>query len=86
MSQHDNEQIDAEVNGLYKPYKAKNGRTQFKPSLEYLKELDEGNEGFCLNCAGTQSAEPDAAKYVCESCDQPKVYGTAELALMGLVY
>lgn len=31
-------------------------------------------------------AEPDARKYVCESCGKPKVYGAAELAMMGLTF
>lgn len=69
-----------------KPYTAKSGKTQFKPSIEELRECDENGEGFCLACGGTQGAEPDATKYVCEGCGEAKVYGAAELALMNLYY
>jgi hypothetical protein len=69
-----------------KPYKAKNGAVQFKPSLEYAQELDEDGMGFCLACGETQPTEPDARKYVCECCGEAKVYGAAELCLMGLTY
>lgn len=67
-------------------YRAKNGALQWMPSLEEVQELDDDGMGFCLACGDTQPAEPDARKYVCESCDAPKVYGAAELVLMGLVY
>ena len=72
-----------------KTYKAKNGNTQYMPSLESLEEIISGynTEGFCLACGGTQGGvEPDARKYICESCKAPKVYGAEELVLMGLCY
>lgn len=69
-------------------YKAKGGATQFKPQLGVdISEADfDDNVGWCLACGETQyGCEPDARKYKCEGCEQPKVYGLAELALMGLV-
>lgn len=68
-------------------YKAKCGAMQFMPSLREVQEASENFDGFCLACGNVQSGvEPDARKYVCESCGKPKVYGAEELALMGLVY
>lgn len=70
-----------------KAYTTKNGAQQFKPSLEEVNEMDENCEGFCLACGNIQQGvEPDATKYECEDCGAHKVYGAAELALMGLVY
>lgn len=70
-----------------KQYKAKNGNTQYKPSLTWLLGATEDNEGFCLACGSEgQSAEPDARKYKCESCGENKVYGAEELMLMNLYY
>ncbi len=44
---------------------------------------DDDNSGFCLAC-GEQAfgVEPDARKYVCESCGASKVYGAEELLMM----
>jgi predicted RNA-binding Zn-ribbon protein involved in translation (DUF1610 family) len=69
-----------------KEYKARSGRTLFKPSIEEAVQMDADGEGFCLACGNTQSAEPDATKYECEACGERMVYGAAGLALMGLVY
>lgn len=69
-----------------KAYTAKNGNRQFMPSFEEAMELDDNGLGFCLACGEHQEAEPDARKYVCDSCGAAKVYGAAELALMGLVH
>ena len=42
------------------------------------------NRGFCLACgAEAYGVEPDARRYVCESCGKPKVYGAEELLMMG---
>lgn len=39
--------------------------------------------GFCTACGEeAYGVEPDARKYVCESCGQPRVYGAEELLLM----
>lgn len=41
------------------------------------------NPGFCTACgAEAQDVEPDARRYVCETCGAPAVYGAEELALM----
>ena len=72
-----------------KEYTAKNGSTQFKQSFKVLERSvqDEDSTGFCLACGESQSGvEPDARKYVCESCGAAKVYGAEELVLMGLCY
>ena len=38
------------------------------------------NPGFCLACGKeAMGCEPDAEKYTCEYCDEPQVYGAAEL-------
>lgn len=41
------------------------------------------NPGICINCGSDQDGcEPDARKYVCESCDSKSVYGAQELLFM----
>ncbi len=68
-------------------YRAKNGNTQYRPSIELAMLMDEENEGFCLCCGEVhEGIEPDARRYTCEACGQDKVYGAAELVLMGLVF
>lgn len=67
-------------------YKTRSGKTQLKPSIEEIQEMDECGEGFCLACGNTQDAEPDARKYKCDACGAEKVYGAAELCLMGLYH
>lgn len=42
-----------------------------------------GNPGFCLACGEMQDGcEPDARDYTCESCDEPCVFGAAEILMM----
>ncbi len=56
------------------------------PTLKQLEEaLPVGTIGFCLVC-GTEAdgVEPDARHYDCLECEQPQVYGAAEILLMGL--
>lgn len=54
--------------------------------LEDVEEAMEEYIGFCLNCGcEKESCEPDAREYVCDFCEEPKVYGAAELVVMGLV-
>jgi Zn finger protein HypA/HybF involved in hydrogenase expression len=66
-------------------YKARNGNTQYKPSLAWIESAD--NEGFCLACGNTQTGiEPDAKKCKCDSCGAMKVYGNESLALMNLFH
>jgi len=44
---------------------------------------EDDNRGFCLACgAEAYNVEPDARKYVCETCGEAKVYGAEELLLM----
>lgn len=70
-----------------KPYTTKIGTQQFKPSIEELQEMDADNQGFCLACGEVEdNVEPDATRYVCSCCNQPKVYGAGELLLMRLYY
>jgi hypothetical protein len=39
--------------------------------------------GFCVGCGEeAYGVEPDACKFVCESCGQPAVYGVEELLFM----
>ncbi len=72
---------------MAKQYKAKSGKTQWMPSIEEAQEMDNNQQGFCLACGYVQDGcEPDAARYACEACGEHKVYGAAEIALMGLVY
>jgi hypothetical protein len=41
------------------------------------------NPGFCLACGEeAEGCEPDARRYVCESCGAPQVYGAEELLIM----
>ena len=43
-------------------------------------------EGRCTACgAEAYGVEPDARKYTCEECDEPRVYGLEELLMMGKV-
>jgi hypothetical protein len=68
-------------------YKAKSGKMQYKPSLEELEEMDKNQQGFCLACGEIyDGVEPDARRYDCEACGNSKVYGAAELALLGICY
>ena len=47
-------------------------------------ETGTDNPGFCLACGEQQEGcEPDARRYECESCGQRKVYGAAEVLMMG---
>ena len=44
---------------------------------------EDNNTGFCTFCGEeAYGVEPDARKYVCESCDSPCVYGAEELLMM----
>ena len=68
-------------------YRTRDGRTQFKPSIQLAMALNGSNQGFCLACANAQDGvEPDARRYTCEACGAPKVYGAEELTLMGLTF
>jgi len=69
-------------------YTTKTGKIQTLPTLgEDVTEANfEDGTGWCLACGDTQSnCEPDARCYTCEQCGAEKVYGLAELALMGWI-
>ena len=52
-------------------------------SDEY-RELEAEYFGLCLNCGEVSDhCESDAERYACETCGQRKVYGTANLLIMG---
>jgi DNA-directed RNA polymerase subunit RPC12/RpoP len=70
-----------------KPYQAKNGAQQWKPSIQMAMTLMHDMSGFCLACgAEVGNIEPDAGKYRCPACDAHKVYGAEQLVLMGLTF
>lgn len=74
---------------MKKEYTTRAGVKQYKPALKSLERIiNSGNcEGYCLACGDkAYGVEPDAAKYTCESCDKPKVYGAEQLILMGLYH
>jgi hypothetical protein len=55
-----------------------------KVTLEQVLEaVESGNNlGFCLACGGeAYGVEPDAQRYTCEACGEPKVYGAEELLI-----
>lgn len=71
-------------------YKTRSGATQYRPVMTESEAshmmVCGGMQGFCLAC-GTEmdGVEPDARKYTCEFCGEPKVYGMEELMMMGLL-
>lgn len=53
---------------------------------EEFEDLNGRQCGICLACGYRQyGCEPDARKYTCEECEQPKVYGIEELLMMGKI-
>jgi hypothetical protein len=41
------------------------------------------NPGFCLACGEeADGCEPDAQRYTCEYCDEPRVYGAEQILMM----
>jgi hypothetical protein len=70
-------------------YTTRVGTKQWRPVFNKAFEnrcMAGDGTGFCLACGATaHGVEPDARKYVCESCEAPKVYGLEELVMMGLV-
>jgi len=42
------------------------------------------NPGFCLSCGEeNDNCEPDARNYTCEYCGKPRVFGAAEILMLG---
>lgn len=67
-------------------YKTRSGATQYAPSMDEVREMEDESTGWCLACGATgQPAEPDAVRYTCDECGKAKVFGCMELVLMGLV-
>jgi len=78
-------------------YKTREGRTLFRPVLseEEIGAAVMGSNddilprvraGFCLACgAFGQQMEPDARRYTCDCCGEPKVFGIPELLIIGIV-
>jgi hypothetical protein len=55
-------------------------------TADEYKQARNDDEGFCLYCGETAfGVEPDARRYTCEVCGQPKVYGLEELLIIGLL-
>lgn len=76
-----------ELKDQVRPYVARNGATQYKPSIQLVMLMNEDNEGFCLACGETQGGvEPDGQRYECGDCGAHKVYGAEFLVLMGLTW
>lgn len=53
-------------------------------SIEQVIEAAQADDnlGFCLACGEeAYGVEPDARRYVCESCDKHQVYGAEELLI-----
>lgn len=68
------------------PYTTKGGAAQYKPACTADEFLENDCMGFCLACGSeAYNVEPDARRYTCETCQQPKVYGLQELMIMGLL-
>lgn len=66
--------------------KAKSGKDVFVVVHDEAFEaaIRDGTQGVCLACgAEADGVEPDARKYNCETCDEPRVYGLEELLIMG---
>lgn len=60
--------------------------TKLKLTLEEITKADDSCSGFCIECHEEQcGVEPDARKYLCESCGCRTVYGAAQLVLENLV-
>jgi hypothetical protein len=71
-------------------YTTRKGRTLFRPVLSEEEigaaVMGSNDDGFCLACgAFGQQVEPDARRYTCDCCGEPKVFGIPELLIMGIV-
>jgi hypothetical protein len=51
---------------------------------EEIYQLENDNFGLCLKCGEEHyNCEPDAAGYLCDSCDSKSVFGLMHLAFAG---
>lgn len=79
--------MNTTIRAQTRPYQARNGNMQVKPSLQLVMTMNGKSEGFCLSCGGIQGGvEPDAKGYKCVGCDAPKVYGPESLVMMDLTF
>ena len=54
-------------------------------TLDQITQAVESGEyvGFCIACgAQADGVEPDARRYLCDVCDELKVFGAEELIMM----
>ena len=52
--------------------------------IEEFQERTGEYEGLCKACGSVRyGVEPDARRYLCETCGERKVFGLEELVLMG---
>jgi hypothetical protein len=75
---------------VFREAKKKNGDIVSVPVLEIqesdIESLESDNAGLCLACGElAYGVEPDAMRYCCESCDEPRVYGFENAMLMGRI-
>lgn len=59
----------------------------FSMTESEYKRHDSDYDGLCLSCGklAVGGVEPDARGCECEICSEPKVYGIAELLVMGRI-
>jgi hypothetical protein len=72
------------------PYTNQKGVKRFKPKCSHTHMTNivfgDSSVGWCLACGEeVDGVEPDARRYICETCNQPTVYGMEELLQMNLV-
>ena len=55
-------------------------------TVEQIQAADFDQAGFCIACGDeAYNVEPDTKNRLCESCGERQVFGTEEIAIMGLV-
>ena len=65
---------------------AKKVRRTFPMTTDEYHQHVNDSDGACLGCfAWTCGVEPDAEKYDCEACGDPRVYGIESLLMRGRV-
>ena len=58
----------------------------FEMTEEEYRDGGNNHKGRCLACGWESNmCEPDAREYKCDSCGELKVYGLAELLIMGKI-
>lgn len=58
-------------------------KTEVHSSIDEMRVADAMHGdllGICIACgADAYGVEPDARRYVCEECEEPRVYGASEI-------